>query len=113
MYVIYADDICIYNDAFSLEDMKLISPKLVLEDNAAGTLTMTVPASNRGYSLIKRMATDIFVLKDGEEIWRGRVLSEAEDFYRIGYCRAKANSHFLMTVPSRRIGTTVRLSESM
>lgn len=82
MYVIYADDICIYNDAFSLEDMKLISPKLVLEDNAAGTLTMTVPASNRGYSLIKRMATDIFVLKDGEEIWRGRVLSEAEDFYK-------------------------------
>lgn len=82
MYVIYADDICIYNDAFSLEDMKLISPKLVLEDNAAGTLTMTVPASNRGYSYIKRMATDIFVLKDGEEIWRGRVLSEAEDFYK-------------------------------
>lgn len=82
MYAIYADDICIYNDAFSLEDMKLSSPKLVLEDNAAGTLTMTVPASNKGYSCIKRMATDIYVLKDGEEIWRGRVLSESEDFYK-------------------------------
>ena len=82
MYTIYADDICIYNDTFSLEDMKLVSPKLTLEDNSAGTLTMTVPATNKGYLYIKRMATDIRVLKDGTEIWRGRVLSEAEDFYK-------------------------------
>lgn len=82
MYTIYADDVCIYNDAFSLEDMKLVSPKLTLEDNSAGTLTMTVPATNKGYLYIKRMATDIRVLKDGAEIWRGRVLSEAEDFYK-------------------------------
>lgn len=82
MYSIYADDICIYNDKYSLEDMKLLNPKLTLEDNAAGTLTMTVPSTNRGYEYIQRMMSDIFVLKDGIEIWRGRVLSENEDFYK-------------------------------
>ena len=81
MYSIYADGVCIYNDAFALDNMKLANPKLTLEDNAAGSLTMTVPASNAGYNTIVRMVTDISVHKDGVEIWSGRVLSESEDFY--------------------------------
>lgn len=81
MYSIYADGVCIYNDAFALDNMKVVSPKLVLEDNAAGSLTMTLPPSNIGYKSIVRMATDISVCKEGKEIWAGRVLSEKEDFY--------------------------------
>ena len=82
MYSVYADGVCIYNDAFALDNMKLASPKLTLEDNAAGSFVMTVPPSNLGYSTIVRMVTDIAVHKDGKEIWAGRVLSENEDFYR-------------------------------
>lgn len=82
MYSVYADGVCIYNDAFALDNMKLASPKLMLEDNAAGSFVMTVPPSNLGYSTIIRMVTDIAVHKDGKEIWAGRVLSENEDFYR-------------------------------
>lgn len=82
MYSVYADGVCIYNDAFALDNMKLASPKLTLEDNAAGSFVMTVPPSNLGYSTIIRMVTDIAVHKDGKEIWAGRVLSENEDFYR-------------------------------
>lgn len=81
MYSVYADGVCIYNDAFALDNMKLASPKLTLEDNAAGSFVMTVPPSNLGYSTIVRMVTDIAVHKDGKEIWAGRVLSENEDFY--------------------------------
>ena len=75
MYSVYADGVCIYNDAFALDNMKLASPKLTLEDNAAGSFVMTVPPSNLGYGTIVRMVTDIAVHKDGKEIWAGRLHS--------------------------------------
>lgn len=80
MYSIYADGVCIYSDVFTLESMKVLSPKLVLEDNGAGSLSMKLPPMNVGYESIIRMITDISVQKDGEEIWAGRVLSESKDF---------------------------------
>lgn len=91
MYAIYADGVCIHNDAFALEDRKAISPKLTLEDNAAGSLEMTLPAMNVGYDSIVRLKTDISVEKDGEEIWAGRVLSESKDFWnnRVLYCEGE------------------------
>lgn len=81
MYAIYADGVCIYNDVFSLDDMKVVNPKLTLEDSAAGSLSMSLPPTNKGYSTIERLMTDISVEKDGKEIWAGRVLSESKDFW--------------------------------
>ncbi len=91
MYSIYADGVCIYSDVFALENTKVLSPKLILEDNGAGSLTMTVPKKNVGYNTIARLTTDISVQKDGEEIWAGRVLQEDTDFYnnRILYCEGE------------------------
>ncbi len=91
MYSIYADDICIYNDVFSLDNMKVVNPKLTMEDNSAGSLSMTIPPQNVAYHTIVRMITNISVHKDGEEIWAGRVLSESKDFYnnRILYCEGE------------------------
>ena len=91
MYSIYADGACIYSDVFALESMKVLNPKLVLEDNGAGSLSMKLPPMNVGYSSIVRMITDISVQKDGEEIWAGRVLSENKDFWnnRDLYCEGE------------------------
>ena len=91
MYSIYVDDVCIYSEVFALESMKVISPKLTLEDNAAGSLTMKLPQKNVGYGSISRLTTDISVQKDGVEIWAGRVLSESMDFYnnRDLYCEGE------------------------
>lgn len=91
MYSIYADGVCIYSDVFALESMKVLSPKLVLEDNGAGSLSMKLPPMNVGYESIIRMITDISVQKDGEEIWAGRVLSESKDFWnnRDLYCEGE------------------------
>ena len=52
MYSVYADGVCIYNDAFALDNMKLASPKLTLEDNAAGSFVMTVPPSDTAPSSV-------------------------------------------------------------
>ncbi len=91
MYTIYADDICIYNDVFAVGDLKIASPKLVMEDCAAGSLTMTLPPSNKAYNTIARLTTDIRVDKDGKELWSGRVLSESKDFWnnRILVCEGE------------------------
>lgn len=91
MYTIYADGVCIYNDVFSLDNMKIISPRLVMEDNSAGSLTMTLPPSNLAYGTIVRLVTDISVKKDGREIWAGRALTENKDFWnnRVLYCEGE------------------------
>lgn len=91
MYSIYAGDICIYSDVFAVENMKAINPKLILEDNSAGSLSITLTPANAGYATIERLTTDISVRKDGAEIWAGRVLSESTDFYnnRILYCEGE------------------------
>jgi len=91
MYSIYADGICIYSDVFALDSMKVLNPKLTMEDNAAGSLTLTLIPQNVGYSSINRLTTDISVQKDGKELWAGRVLQEDKDFYnnRILYCEGE------------------------
>ena len=91
MYSIYADGACIYSDVFALESMKVLNPKLTMEDNAAGSLVMTLPPQNVGYSTINRLTTDISVQKDGVELWSGRVLQENKDFYnnRVLYCEGE------------------------
>lgn len=111
MYSIYADGACIYNDVFALNNMKVISPKLTLEDNAAGSLSITLPPQNIAYNSIVRMVTDISVRKDGEEIWAGRVLSESEDFYRnrVLYCEGElAFFNDTTQPPAEYSGLTVR-----
>ncbi len=91
MYTIYADGVCIYNDVFAVGDMKVVNPKLVMEDCAAGSLTMALPPSNKAYGTIARLTTDIRVDKDGKELWSGRVLSESKDFWnnRILVCEGE------------------------
>lgn len=91
MYSIYADGVCIYNDVSSLDNMKVIDPKLTLEDSAAGSLELTLPPTNAAYGTIVRMVTDISVRKHGEEIWAGRSLSESRDFWnnRVLYCEGE------------------------
>ena len=81
MYEIWADDLLIYSDISPLETVKVIEPRLTLADCAAGSLEMTLPPTNVGYKAIKRMITDIIVKCEGEELWRGRVLTDDYDFW--------------------------------
>lgn len=82
MYSIFADSTCIFNDTTPLESLKVINPKLVMEDSAAGSLELTLPPGNAGYDIIERMNTDMIVMCGNEEIWRGRVITESVDFWK-------------------------------
>ncbi len=81
MYEIWADNLKIYDDTLDLLEYKVTDPVLTLEDNSSGCLKMTVPITNIGYNSITRMTTYISILRNGVEIWAGRVLSEEADFY--------------------------------
>ena len=111
MYSIYADGVCIYNDVFSLDNMKMLNPKLTLEDSAAGSLEMTLPPTNAAYDTIVRMVTDISVKKNGEEVWAGRALSESRDFWnnRVLYCEGElAFFNDSVQPPAEYAGKSVR-----
>ena len=111
MYSIYADGVCIYNDVFPLDNMKVVNPKLTLEDSAAGSLEMTLPPTNAAYDTIVRMVTDISVKKNGEEIWAGRALSESRDFWnnRVLYCEGElAFFNDSVQPPAEYAGKSVR-----
>lgn len=62
-------------------DLKLINPRLILEDNAAGSLTFTIYQNNGSYDSIRKLFPIISVLRDGKTIFKGRVIADKKDFY--------------------------------
>lgn len=106
MYSIYAGDVCIFDDSVENIRVKLIEPKLTMEDSSAGSLEFTMPIQNDGYGndrygnpVIELMRTTIKVYRrleiNGtyvtEEIWEGRPITEEHDFYnnRKIYCEGE------------------------
>lgn len=91
MYSIYAGNVCIYDDTLDVKNLKVIAPTLKLADSAAGSLDITIPQTNVGYSLIEKMKTEIVVKKHGVEYWSGRVLNESIAFVtnRKLYCEGE------------------------
>lgn len=80
MYTIFADNICIYDSDSIDKSVKVISPKLVLADNSAGSFTCTIPSENVGYNSIFSLDTTFRVYKDGDIYWEGRAVSGDIDF---------------------------------
>lgn len=82
MYKIFANNSIIFDDVAPLQSLKLIEPRLVLEENAAGSLTFTVPPDHVAYSTLACMTTELIVTQDDVEIWRGRIISEEVNFWK-------------------------------
>lgn len=81
MYSIWADDLCIHNDAYLDKGYKVLNPKLTFEDNSAGSLTMTIPPGNVGYEKAKRLSSIITVKENDQFLWEGRIIEEQTDFW--------------------------------
>lgn len=82
MYKIFANNSIIFDDVAPLQSLKLIEPRLVLEENAAGSLTFTVPPDHVAYNSLECMTTELVVTQDDVEIWRGRIISEEVNFWK-------------------------------
>lgn len=61
--------------------LMLTDPKLMLEDNGAGSLTFKIYDSNLNYHTIRKLYPLISVIRDGRTLFKGRVISDKKDFY--------------------------------
>lgn len=85
MYTIYSDGELVYSPNISDiagDSFSAIDPQLTMEVGCAGSLTFTLPPTNDLYSKITKMLSVITVMHDDEEVFRGRVLTYDDDFYK-------------------------------
>lgn len=87
MYSVYAENrtssrICIFSDTVDDASLKLISPNLSLSAGAAGSFSFTAVPGSAAYSgvAVQRLTTTIIVERDGKEIWRGRPITDKDNF---------------------------------
>lgn len=94
MFYIYADGELLYNPAS--ENRLLLKPALTLEMGKAGSLSFDVPPSNYLYDRLRKMKTIITVEQDGEELFRGRILSENRNFQNLKTVYCEGDLSFLV-----------------
>lgn len=75
--------------------LPLVSPRLVLEDNAAGSLTFRIYGTNRNYGTVRKLYPLLAVERDGKTLFRGRVVSDKKDFYNGKSVEAEGKLAFL------------------
>ena len=101
MFVVYAlkkgERKTVYNDTWLtvaeyVEGVNATDMILTLEDNQAGSFKITIPERNQAYNFIGRYTTELIVCRvkrntkndskaiSEEEIFRGRVIGQTEDF---------------------------------
>lgn len=82
MYTIYADGQLIYAPNLVEDGYSVLSPKLTVELNKAGSLEFVLPPTNPMFDGILKMKSVLTVHRDVTEIFRGRCLNHEKDFYR-------------------------------
>lgn len=99
MYTIYSDDQLLYSPDLAYSDYALVTPKVEMEVNKAGSATFIMPPTNPTYDVIRKLSSIITVYDGDEEIFRGRVLHDEKDFYKRKevYCEGEL-SFFLDSV---------------
>lgn len=79
------DETLIYSDNYPTEDTTITNVTLTMEVNHAGSLSITIPPTNVGYSEITHLTTELIVYRNEnqtmKEMWRGRVIMEDKDFW--------------------------------
>lgn len=79
MYKIYCDSYLIYN-TYSIDALKLGSPKLELEVNKTGTLSFTIYPQHPYFEMLKKLKSIITVYQNKDIIFRGRILNDETGF---------------------------------
>lgn len=81
MYVIKCDDKTLYNPL--RQELTLSAPTLNLEVNKVGSVTFSMYPTHPQYNALKKMESIISVLQDSRIIFKGRVYSDAVNFYKV------------------------------
>lgn len=89
MYTVFCDGVCVHDNR--VDALTLISPKVTLEENAAGSFQFTVTPKHPKYDIFQKMTSHIVVYDDDDELFHGRITEEKSDFYkrRTFYCEGE------------------------
>lgn len=79
MYEVYCDNYLLYSS--SIENLKIINPKVDLEDNKTGSFTFMIYPDHPYYASIRKMKSIIKVFQDGFLLFKGRVLNDEVGFH--------------------------------
>ena len=102
----------VYNDSWLtvaeyVDGVNAMDMVLTLEDNQAGSFKITIPERNQAYNFIGRYTTELVVYRlkrntssnnpaiSEEEIFRGRVIGQTEDFMRNRTFTAEGELNYL------------------
>lgn len=96
MYIIKVDGQEIYSPALSDDPMQIISPRLQLEVNAAGSLSFIIPPGHGAYNSIHKLKSIVTMEQDGVEIFRGRAMEEKTDSYNQKEVYCEGDLSFLL-----------------
>lgn len=82
----------------SLEQLKLINPKISQEDNKVGSFTFTIYPDHPYYNFIDKMKSIITVYEEGisEPLFRGRLYDEKTGFYNEKQVSCEGELAFLL-----------------
>lgn len=78
IYKVLFDGVSIYDEYY---DVKLLSPNLSMELNAAGSFSFKLPLSNIQYDLPKILTQTVEIYEGSNLLWFGRPLEISKDFY--------------------------------
>ena len=93
MYRIYADDNLIYSPY--IDELKVTSAKLELEQNEQGTFTFTIYPTNPYINEIEKMKTLIYVYQDDLLIFKGIAVNDTIAFRNQRTIQCKEEYYFL------------------
>ncbi len=79
MYRIYCDETLLYDPRVS--ELAILEPELTLELNTAGSFVCKLPPEHPALAAVVPMLSRVRVMQDGEELFKGRVLSMEADFF--------------------------------
>ena len=84
-------------------NLAVIDPKLTLEDNGAGQLTFKIYKNNLNYGTIRKLYPVLTVIRDGQTIFKGRVISDKKDFYNGKQVEAEGKLAFRMIIENHNV----------
>jgi len=98
-YIVYANGTPIYDPTQTGSSYQLISPSGKMEIGKAGSFEFTILPSHSFYDQFQQMKTVIRVVRDGVEMFNGRVLQISDDIFRQRKVYCEGNfSYFLDSV---------------
>lgn len=84
-----------------VEELALMEPELTTEMGCAGNFSFRILPVHPYADKIHPLSSEIYVYKDGEEVFRGRYVGKEEDFFRTGKVSCEGELAYLLDSQQR------------